>query len=75
MAAQGEGITTTTSGSDPYIGASEHGSGTTGGVGFGNKTVQDGDVDTSDTRLEIAHDTRTYSGGTELGSGTTAGAG
>lgn len=82
MAATGEGIpetgekvTTTASGGDSYTGGTEHGSGTTGGVGFGNKTVEDADVDTSNTRLEIAHDTRTYSGGTELGSGTTAGPG
>jgi hypothetical protein len=83
MAATGEGIpetgekiSTSASGSDSYTGGTQHGSGTTGGVGHGNKTAPDGDdIDTSSTRLEIAHDTRTYSGGTDLGSGTTAGPG
>ncbi|KAK5174707.1 uncharacterized protein LTR77_001789 [Saxophila tyrrhenica] len=76
MAATGEGITTTASGSDPYSGGGSHGSAMTSGPGHGNKTAPDPeDVDTSGTRMEIAHDTRTYSGGTDLGSGTTAGPG
>lgn len=68
-------ITTTASGSDAYSNATEHGSGTIGGPGFGNKTATDEDIDTSSTRLGTASDTRTYSGGTSLGSGTTAGPG
>nr|POE66209.1 hypothetical protein CFP56_54471 [Quercus suber] len=59
----------------PYSGATQHGSGTTAGVGFGNKTSSDGDVDTSDTRLGSSGHTGAYTSGTQYGSGSTGGAG
>jgi hypothetical protein len=68
-------VPTTASGNDAYSGGTEHGSGTTGGPGMGNKVAVDGDADTSTTRFGTASDTSTYSGGTLLGSGTTAGPG
>jgi hypothetical protein len=59
----------------PYSDATEHGSGTTGGVGFGNKTAPSGDIDSSDTKFGSHLDTAPYSGATEHGSGSTGGAG
>lgn len=62
---------------EPYRGGHEsYGSGTTAGVGHGNKTAPDPeDLDHSSTRLDSAHKTESYSGGTQFGSGTTAGPG
>lgn len=54
------------------------GSGTTSGVGFGNKTNSSGDdpnYDNSSLRTGTTHDASAYSGSTDYGSGTTGGAG
>lgn len=60
----------------PYLGSTEYGSGTTAGVGHGNKTAPDPEnVDTESTRFDTAHKTESYSGGTSYGSGSTAGPG
>nr|POE79665.1 hypothetical protein CFP56_07730 [Quercus suber] len=63
------------SNADPYSGATQRGSGTTGGAGFGNKTSNDANVDSSDTRFGSAGHTAAYSSGTQYGSGSTGGAG
>lgn len=62
---------------DSYSNATEYGSGTTGGAGFGNKTTDDGseEYDNSDLRFGSHGDTAPYSGHTDHGSGSTAGAG
>ncbi|KAF2834351.1 hypothetical protein M501DRAFT_593067 [Patellaria atrata CBS 101060] len=61
---------------DSYSGATEYGSGTTAGVGYGNKKVPDSDeVDNSDTRFGSHTNTDPYSDSTGYGSGTTGGAG
>ncbi|KAK5109245.1 hypothetical protein LTR62_007227 [Meristemomyces frigidus] len=52
------------------------GSGTTSGVGHGNKTAPEPSIDdTSDLRLDKHHHTAPYSNATEHGSGTTSGVG
>lgn len=61
---------------EPYRGSTEYGSGTTAGVGHGNKTAPDPEeLDHTSTRLDSAHRTEPYQGGTGYGSGTTAGPG
>ena len=56
--------------------SSDYGSGTIGGVGFGNKTSTDPEFDGHDTRFDKHTDTRSYQGGHEsYGSGATGGAG
>ena len=55
-----------------------YGSGTTGGVGYGNKKSTsggDGSYDNSNTRYGGGNDTAAYSGSGGYGSGTTGGAG
>lgn len=59
----------------PYSGGTDLGSGTTGGVGFGNKTsgpVGD-DYDGSNLRFGSNTDTAPYRDCTDYGSGTTEG--
>ncbi|KAI9691451.1 MAG: hypothetical protein M1822_007522 [Bathelium mastoideum] len=62
---------------DPYLGGTEYGSGTTAGVGFGNKsTSTEGFTQEHEaTRYGSAEKTGAYAGGTRYGSGTTGGAG
>lgn len=63
-------------GHNPRDQDTEYGSGTAGGVGFGNKTSSSDDTyDNSDTRFGSSTNADSYSGGTDYGSGTTAGAG
>ncbi|KAF2100427.1 hypothetical protein NA57DRAFT_54516 [Rhizodiscina lignyota] len=56
--------------------SSDYGSGTTGGVGFGNKTSADPEnTGHEETRFGTHTNTDSYSSPTEYGSGTTSGAG
>lgn len=64
-----------TSSTNPYSGGTQHGSGTTGGAGLGNKMSNDPDVDTSDTRFGSSGRIGAYNGETQYGSGSTGGAG
>ncbi|KAI4637750.1 hypothetical protein J4E83_000568 [Alternaria metachromatica] len=61
----------------PYHNPHEkHGSGITGGAGFGNKrSSSTPDTDTSEFRFGSHSDTAPYSNGTAMGSGSTGGAG
>ena len=57
-------------------GSDDHGSAAVAGPGHGNKKAPDGeDVDTSDTRFQMAHLTDSYSGGTKYGSAPMSGPG
>ncbi|CAD0086659.1 unnamed protein product [Aureobasidium vineae] len=66
----------TTGGNYPSI-DDNYGSGTSSGVGFGNKSSYDRDTfdDSSNTRFGSSTDTGAYSGSTDFGSGATGGAG
>ena len=63
--------------SDPYQGASEFGSGMTGGAGSGNKMAGSGEPQESGYggNPDLASSSDPYSGSSGYGSGTTGGAG
>ncbi|KAI8942164.1 hypothetical protein NX059_000252 [Plenodomus lindquistii] len=67
-----------TSSNTPYANPHEkHGSGTTGGAGFGNKrsSFPSASTDTESLPFKSSEDTGPYTNATPMGSGSTAGAG
>ena len=63
--------------SDPYQGSNEYGSGTTGGVGSGNKMTDSGEPGESGYggNSDLANSSDPYSGSSGYGSGATGGVG
>nr|OQO20320.1 hypothetical protein B0A51_12481 [Rachicladosporium sp. CCFEE 5018] len=67
----------TSDNTDSYSGGTGVGSGTTSGAGYGNKTGDSSNIDSSDTRFGTGSNTGAYSGAdsSSYGSGATGGAG